>query len=367
MLSSLFHSHSPFRIFFVSGAVSILSVVLVYYYLGWQAAFLTLVLMVIEVTFSFDNAIINARVLSTMSAFWQKMFITVGILIAVFGMRVVFPILVVMLTSGLPWGEVINLALNDPEQYAHELHESHTSIASFGGMFLLMLCLHFFFDASRQVRWIQRIERPLQKMGSWWAYTLICIAILLTVALLPFNAHPTDTLIAGFAGIATYLIIHGLTELFTRQHEKHEKEHGSVYKKAGLAGFTAFLYLEVLDASFSFDGVIGAFAITNDVVLIAIGLGVGALWVRSLTIFMVRKEVLNAYRYLEHGAHYTIGILAAFLLSGLFFQIPEAIAGVFGILIISMSIFSSIKAKKIDDPHTGALHDAHIESLPKKK
>ena len=198
-------------------------------------------------------------------------------------------------------------------------------------------------------------------------YTLICFAVLVTVTLLPFNAHPTDTFIAGFVGIATYLIIHGFTELFTRQHEKHEKTHGSAYKKAGLAGFSAFMYLEVLDASFSFDGVIGAFAITNDVILIAVGLGIGALWVRSLTIFMVRRQVLNAYKYLEHGAHYTIGLLAAFLLGGLFLKVPEVIAGVFGIVIISASIYSSIKAKKMDDPKTGALHDAHVESLPAPK
>lgn len=343
-MPSVFRSQSPFRIFAVSGLVTVLSVALVQYFLGWQAAFLTLVLMVIEVTFSFDNAIINARVLATMSAFWQKMFITVGILIAVFGMRVLFPILVVMLTSGLSWGEVVNLALNQPEQYAHELHASHVSIAAFGGMFLLMLCLHFFFDRDREIRWIHAIERPLQKIGSWWLYTLVCLIVLVIATLLPFNPDPSGTFVAGFIGIATYLIIHGLTEIFTRQHEKHEKAHGKAIKKAGLAGFTAFLYLEVLDASFSFDGVIGAFAVTNDVVLIAIGLGVGALWVRSLTIFMVRRQVLNAYRYLEHGAHYTIGILAVVLLLGLYYDIPEAVAGAIGIAIIGASVVSSVKA-----------------------
>lgn len=345
---SLFHSHSPFRIFFVSGLVTIVSVALVYYFLGSQAAFLTLVLMVIEITFSFDNAIINARVLATMNAFWQKMFITVGILIAVFGMRIVFPIVMVMLTSGLPWGDVINLALNQPEQYAHELTAAHTSIASFGGMFLLMLCLHFFFDASRDVRWIHRIEAPLQRIGSWWLYTLVCAVVLAIVAFLPFNHHQMDTLVAGAAGIITYLVIHGFTELFTRQHEKNEKTHGAAYKKAGLAGLSAFMYLEILDASFSFDGVIGAFAITNDVVLIAIGLGIGALWVRSLTIFMVRRKVLDAYRYLEHGAHYTIGILAVVLLAGLFRDIPEAVAGGLGLAVIAASVVSSIKAQKAE-------------------
>lgn len=349
-MSSLFHSHSPLRIFFVSGLVTLLSVILVYYYLGSQAAFVTLVLMVIEITFSFDNAIINARVLNTMSAFWQKMFITVGILIAVFGMRVIFPIVMVMLTSGLGWGEVINLALNQPDKYAEELTSAHTSIASFGGMFLLMLCLHFFFDAGREVRWIHRIEAPLQRIGSWWLYTLICTLVLLFVALLPFNHHQMDTLIAGAAGIITYLTIHGFTELFTRQHEKSEKAHkgSGVYKKAGLAGLSAFMYLEVLDASFSFDGVIGAFAITNDVILIAVGLGIGALWVRSLTIFMVRRKVLDAYRYLEHGAHYTIGILAIVLLAGLFKDIPEAFAGGLGLAVIGASVYSSVRAQRAE-------------------
>jgi hypothetical protein len=212
-----------------------------------------------------------------------------------------------------------------------------------------MLCLHFFFDAGRETRWIHRIEAPLQRIGSWWLYTLVCVAVLLFVAFLPINHHQMDTLVAGAAGIITYLTIHGFTELFTRQHEKSEKAHkGGVYKKAGLAGLSAFLYLEVLDASFSFDGVIGAFAITNDVVLIAVGLGIGALWVRSLTIFMVRRKVLDAYRYLEHGAHYTIGILAIVLLAGLFRDIPEAVAGGLGLAVIAASVFSSIKAQKAE-------------------
>jgi len=347
-MSSLLHSHHPFRIFAVSGSLTLLTLALVYAYLGWGATLVTIVLILIEVTFSFDNAIINARVLMTMSQFWQRMFITVGMLIAVFGMRIVFPILVVMLTSGLGWGDVLNLALNDPQAYAHHLTEAHVSIAAFGGMFLLMLCLHFFFDPSREVRWIHRIEKPLQDIGTWWMYTLICFAVLTIVTILPFNHHAMETFVAGLIGIVTYLVIHALTEIFTKQHEKSEAAHGAVLK-TGLAGFTAFIYLEILDASFSFDGVIGAFAVTNSVVLIAAGLGIGALWVRSMTIFMVRRKVLNAYRYLEHGAHYTIGILAAVLLAGLFFDIPEVVAGSVGMVVIGLAIMSSIKAKKAED------------------
>ena len=83
---------------------------------------------------------------------------------------------------------------------------------------------------------------------------------------------------------------------------------------AGKAAFFMFLYLEVLDASFSFDGVIGAFAITNDIVLMALGLGIGAMYVRSLTVYLVRQGTLDDYVYLEHGAHYAIGALAVILL-----------------------------------------------------
>lgn len=347
-MSSLLHSHSPFRIFAISGTITVAAVLAVYYYLGLSAAAITLVLILIEITFSFENAIINARVLSTMTKFWQDIFMTIGILIAVFGMRVIFPVVVVMLTAGLGWQEVTHLAFNDPERYAHELEAAHPSIAAFGGMFLLMLALHFFFDASRRVRWINIIERPLQSIGRWWLYAAVSTVILLALSAIPYNPHPRETLIAGVLGILTYLTIHGLAELFMRQHQKSEEAIAtrSTLKKAGAAGFMSFLYLEVLDASFSFDGVIGAFAVTQDVVLIAVGLGIGALWVRSLTLFMVRRKVLHAYRYLEHGAHYTITVLAAVLLLGLFQNIPEVIAGVIGITIIGASIFSSVRARQ---------------------
>lgn len=349
-MPGLFHSHSPFRIFAISGTITLGALIAVYVFLGLEAAFVTLVLMVIEITFSFENAIINARVLNTMSKFWQNLFMTLGILIAVFGMRVIFPIAVVVLTAGLPWDQVLQLALNQPDEYAHELEKAHPSIAAFGGMFLLMLCLHFFFDPSRKVRWINIIERPLQHIGKWWLYAAVCLVVLIIITSLPFNAHPQVTFVAGMIGIVTYLTIHGLAELFTEKQGKSENKDKLV-QKTGLAGLTAFLYLEILDASFSFDGVIGAFAVTKDVVLIAIGLGVGALWVRSLTLFMVRRKTLHAYRFLEHGAHYTIGILAVMLLIGLFREIPEVIAGGIGVLIISASIASSVRATKAEQAH----------------
>lgn len=348
MASSIFHSHHPLRIFFITGLVTLLSLGFVGVEMGASALLLVFVLLLIEITFSFDNAIINAKILTNMSKFWQTFFMTVGILIAVVGMRLVFPIVIVMLTSGLGADEVINLALNNPEHYSQALHDSHVSIAAFGGMFLLMLCLHFFFDPARKVRWIDIIEKPLQRLGKWWAYALACFVVLVTITLLPSNQHPGETFTAGLIGIVTYIIVHGLAELFTKQHEDAEASK-KVIVRTGMAGFTSFLYLEVLDASFSLDGVIGAFAITQDVVLIAIGLGVGALWVRSLTLFMVRRHVLGAYRYLEHGAHYTIGILALMMITGLFIDVPEAIAGLAGLVVVGLSIASSISATKREE------------------
>jgi hypothetical protein len=338
-----FHPHHPLRLFFVSGLLTVTTFVLVFIFLGWEAALVALMLTAIELTFSFDNAIINARVLAKMSPFWQKMFMTVGILIAVFGMRIVFPILIVMFSSGLDWLSVINLALHNPDQYSAALHNAHPSIASFGGMFLLMLSLHFFFDSSRPIRWLEKIEKPLQSIGQSWLHILVCTLVLFALVILPVNYHPGETLVAGFVGILTYVIIHGASEFFTRRQEKQEKSAG---KKIALAGFASFIYLEILDASFSFDGVIGAFAVTKDVILIAIGLGIGAIWVRSLTLFVVHRKVLNTYRYLEHGAHYVIGALALTLLVGLFYDIPEAVAGVFGIAVIALSIVSSVRYNK---------------------
>jgi hypothetical protein len=166
------------------------------------------------------------------------------------------------------------------------------------------------------------------------------------VTVLPFNHHPQATLVAGAVGIASYLIVGGFSALFTKQHEKSEKKAGKKLLKTGMAGFSAFIYLEVLDASFSLDGVIGAFAITPNVILIAIGLGVGAIWVRSMTLYMVRHKILHAYPYIEHGAHYTIGVLAVILLLGLFFDVPEVVSGGIGVLIIIASIIASKKADK---------------------
>jgi hypothetical protein len=334
------HPHSSVRIFAFSALITIATLVGVFLNKGAGAMLVALILIAVEVTFSFDNAIVNAKILTKMSHFWQNIFLTVGALIAIFGMRLVFPIVIVALTAGVGINEVINLALHHPLEYAHHLEQAHVTLSAFAGAFLLVLALDFFIDPEREVSWLTKLERGLQRLAKNWAPPLITLAAVLVMSALPFNHEKPQTLIAGVAGVAVYSAIHGLTAMFGASQEKRMK--GATY--VGLAAFSSFLYLEVLDATFSFDSVLGAFAVTQNVVLIALGLGVGAFWVRSLTIFMVRRKTLGDYIYIEHGAHYTIGILACILFLSIVIHVPEVITGLTGIGIIVASVIASRQA-----------------------
>ena len=344
---SIFHKSSPIRIFAVSALASVGALVAVGLGLGADALFVTVVLAAIEITFSFDNAIINAKVLEKLAKPWQLLFLTVGIVIAIFGMRVLFPIVIVALTAHLGWHDVVNLALHHPHEYAHHLEKAHASIAAFGGAFLLMLSLNFFFDDERKVRWIRRLENWLSRFSHWSVAPLVAVVALITLARLPANSHGADTLVAGLLGAGTYVLLQVVEALFARLRG----EQSSTVKQTGVAALLTLLYLEILDASFSFDGVIGAFAVTSDVVLIAIGLGIGALWARSLTVYMVRRRMLSKYIYVEHGAHYTVFVLAVVLLLSVMYDIADYIPGVAGLAIIGSSVAASLQAKRSTARH----------------
>lgn len=332
-----------FRFFSVSLILSLATLAIVWRELGAAALFTAFLLVCIEMTFSFDNAIVNAKILGHMSRFWQTMFTTVGILIAVFGMRIVFPILLVMIMANIGAGEALDLALNNPEQYSHVLHDAHPLVFGFGGMFLMMLGLTFFFDKKRSVYWVPSVEKFLQKFSYWWMPAVTSVAILLVVTQLADSAHRYEALGAGFIGIIVFFVMHSLVGLL---EARQQKDTSTQVVRTGMAGFVSFLYLEILDGSFSFDGVLGALAITQNIILIAAGLGIGALWIRSLTLFMVRRGTLHSYPYLDHGAHYTLVMLASVMLCGLFFEMPEVITGLSGIMIITASIISSVRLKR---------------------
>lgn len=333
----LLHTHSPFRIFGFSIFITIFAILFVWLNMGAAAIVITLILILVEITFSFENAVINAKVLSKMSKIWQTIFLTVGIVIAIFGVRIILPIIIVAIATDLPWQQIVDMAIHDPMQYAEKLELAHPSISAFGAGFLLMLTLAFFLDSKRQIFWINRIEKPLQKLAKPWAPAALGALIIMLWSLLPINKHPEETLYAGLIGIATFFIISIVTTLLNIAHDSSAVQSGM------LASMMGFIYLEILDASFSLDSVIGAFAVTSQILLIAIGLGIGAFWVRSITVYMVRKKTLNSYKYLEHGAHYTVAILTAALLISLFYNIPTYLPGLIGIGVIITSVISSTR------------------------
>ncbi|MEO3751040.1 DUF475 domain-containing protein [Streptomyces sp. B6B3] len=359
------------RTFGWSFGVTVVGLVAALIFWGWEGFAIVAILSILEISLSFDNAVVNAGVLKKMNAFWQKIFLTIGILIAVFGMRLVFPVVIVAITAGVGPIEAVELALDEPDQYEQMVTDAHPSIAAFGGMFLLMIFLNFVFE-EREHKWLPWLERPLSKLGKIDAAAVgvALAALLLTATTVAHKAYQhgghyadkTDTvLLAGVAGVLTYLVVAGLSGYFEdRLEEEEEREHEaeeaaqragrqpSAVGVAGKAAFFLFLYLEVLDASFSFDGVIGAFAITNHIFWMALGLGIGAMYVRSLTVYLVREGTLDEYRYLEHGAHYAIGVLAVILLISIRWHINEVITGVSGVALIGLSFWSSVRANRAD-------------------
>ncbi|WP_030806058.1 DUF475 domain-containing protein [Streptomyces sp. NRRL S-337] len=348
-----------------SFAITVVGLALAGVLWGWQGLAIVGILSVLEISLSFDNAVINAGILRKMNAFWQKIFLTVGILIAVFGMRLVFPVVIVAITAKLGPIEAVKLALNDKAHYQELVTSAHPAIAAFGGMFLLMIFLDFIFE-ERDYKWLSWIEKPMAKMGKLDMLSVIIalVALLVSAMTVATNvAHgggdkTATVLLSGVAGLITYLVVGGISGYFEGKLEEDEDEDdeeatavaappatkgaGSALGLAGKAAFFMFLYLEVIDASFSFDGVIGAFAITNDIFMMALGLGIGAMYIRSLTVFLVRKGTLDDYVYLEHGAHYAIGALAVILLISIKFEIPEVVTGLIGVMLIALSFASSV-------------------------
>jgi hypothetical protein len=264
------------RYFYVSHLVTVIGLFLAYQWGGLAGLGIAALLMVMEITLSFDNAVVNASVLKHMDEIWQKRFLTWGILIAVFGMRLLFPIVIVALATGLGAVEVLQLAIDSPEEYSRHVLDSHVQIASFGGMLVL------------------------------------------------------------------YVMVKSITALCAGSEDA---AHGAT-KTVAYTGFMGFMYLQLLDASFSLDGVIGAFAMSKDIIIIMLGLGIGAMFVRSLTIYLVKKGTLSEYIYLEHGAHYGIGALALIMLVSMLVHVPEFITGFIGLSFILLSLWSSLLHRK---------------------
>jgi hypothetical protein len=321
--------------------ITVIGLALGFLYGGATGLTVAAVLAVLEISLSFDNAVVNAGVLGRMNEKWQRLFLTVGVLVAVFGMRLIFPVLVVCLTASLSPRQAYDLAMaggsaHTPGSYAYILRDAHPAIAAFGGVFLMMLFLNYILE-ERELTWLSWLERPLAKLGKLEQLPVViaCAALLFAANFLAPADKLNTVLISGALGLIVYVLVSGFGELFDPDGER-------TITVAGKAAFLLFIYLEVLDATFSFDGVIGAFAVTSDPVIIAIGLGIGAMYIRSLTVYLVRQGTLSEYVYLEHGAQWAIGALAALLLITIKYEIPEAITGLAGVGFIGAALVSSV-------------------------
>ncbi|WP_275786398.1 DUF475 domain-containing protein [Pararhizobium gei] len=315
-------------------------------WLGWQTTgtiggmatvfFICVVLAVLEISLSFDNAIVNANKLKDMTPIWQQRFLTWGILIAVFGMRIVFPLLIVVIAANIGPIDAIVLAAARPEEYARIMNDAHLPIAAFGGTFLMMVGLKFFFDHEKDVHWIAAIERTMSKAGSIKGAEICFVLVVMLVFSSFLEGEEAVTFIySAIYGLVTFLVVEVIGGILDASEQ--------TMSAAAKGGVGAFIYLEVLDASFSFDGVIGAFALTQNLFIIAIGLGIGAMYVRSMTIMLVEKKTLAEYRYLEHGAFYAILILSVIMYVQTLVHIPEVITGLGGAGLIGLSLWSSIR------------------------
>jgi hypothetical protein len=315
------------RYFYSSFAIMVLGLIAALYLGGMAAIYITFLLIILEISLSFDNAVVNAKVLETMDPVWQKRFIIFGIPIAVFGMRLVFPLAIVSIVTGMGMFETLQVAMNQPGEYEKVLKSTESTIFAFGGAFLLMVFLDFFFE-ERDIKWVTFVEgsKFMEKASSVNNIELIT-AIMVGIAL----GHITQ----DFGVVQAFMygvLLHSLLGML---------DHflSSDMVKSGIAGF---IYLEVLDASFSFDGVIGAFALTSNIFIIMIGLGVGAMFVRSITLYFVEHKTLSQFRYLEHGAHYAIGILAFIMLMKITTHISEMVTGTIGIGLIAVAFAHSV-------------------------
>ncbi len=325
-------NNSFLRFFLWPTIISVAAFLFVWTQAGFNAFLLVLILSILEVTLSFDNAVVNAKVLERMSPKWQRRFLTWGIAIAVFGTRFVLPILIVSIaTWASPWF-ITKLAFTDAAAYGHLLEGVHGSITAFGGVFLMMVSLKYFFNKAKEIHWIDSIEKHLVK---WGRIEAIEIALALTlITTLSFLTHfdQAAVLVSGIVGLVLFVVMEGLAGSLSIESEDVAK-----------SGLALFIYLNVLDSAFSLDGVIGAFALTTNLLIIVVGLGIGAYFVRALTVYFVQQKTLTELVYLEHGAHWAILGLAIAMLANLVVHVPEVVIGLVGLVFVALSYRSSLR------------------------
>ncbi len=349
------------RTMFISSLISIFFFGILFYFTqSLSLVVMALLLALLEITISLDNAVVNVKTLKNMSIAWRKRFIYFGLPIAVFGMRLVFPVLMVSCTTPLSFIEVIHVAMDHPAQYSEALRAGFPFISGFGGSFLLMVFFNF-------------LGEKLNLKSLWALFLPVFIVLLIGVLIsglmfyFPQNSLPVSSSATHFSQVLRFFyayflgaLINFLFQIFQEASkflksppltsQDYESLSASKKKKIKvfLSGLSGFLYLEFLDASFSLDGVLGAFAITENIFVIMVGLGIGALFVRSFTLWMLDHGTLQKWKYLDDGAHYAVLFLGSIMLFENFYHVPEFLIAITSVLIILAAIFLSHIKQKIN-------------------
>jgi hypothetical protein len=308
----------------------------------WGALPIVGMLAVVEISLSFDNALVNSIYVQRLSPEWQARFLRYGILIAVVGMRLLFPVIVISLSNLANPVHVVVTAFTDERAYAASLQRGHIPLVVFGGVYLLQIFLAFFLGTEKDVTWLVWLERPLERVGRMTeAIELIvsgAAAVAVAVLAAVWSTRAVSVVVAGASSIALFQVIGFIGGKLEGGTE--EDEAGAPSTKAQLRNLTGraaaftFLYLELQDAMFSFDSVLGAFAFTLLMVLVMAGLGIGALYVRSMTIHLVETGALAKLRYLGNGAFWAIGILPF----SMWFGFPDYVTGGVSVLLILAAV-----------------------------
>lgn len=288
-------------------------------------------LCLFETITSIDNAIINAEVLSTMSERAKRWFLFWGLIFAVFAVRGLLPWLIVWLSAPSlgPVGSFMATLSSDPVVIA-AIEQSAPMLLMGGGTFLLFLFFHWLFLEDKNFG--IRGERFFAAKGVWFfAVVSIILATLVWFAL----GYNTMVAFGAVIGSTAFFIVHG----FRQNAERAEEQ----MKSGDMSDLSKIFYLEVIDATFSIDGVVGAFAFTMAVPLILIGNGLGAFIVRELTIRNV--ENIKKYLYLKNGAMYSIFCLGVIMiLDGFGVHIPFWVSPVITFAIVGYFFAMSVKA-----------------------
>lgn len=288
------------------------------------------ILSLLEISLSFDNAVLNARIVKGMNVKWQKIFLYFGIFIAVFGMRILMPLLLVMIIVKQGFVATLMMALYTPSYYIKVLSEAQLSLNVFGASFLALVSLSFFLDKYKTEHWVKCFEKPLTRIAS---FPYMSALVNLCLAFISFYFYQgTEKLSFIISFLLANLVFYIIEFLSNRLSTKNSDN---------LRGWQSFLYLEILDSTFSFDGVLGAFALSHNFVIIVLGLSIGAFYVRSMTIMFVRENSLANVAFIEHGAFYAILSLAIIMYAKVNVEIPEYIAGLCSVSFIIASLLCS--------------------------